>query len=123
MTDFGSMKKDEVVVLAKELEAKVAELAAAPADPVQAGMIQILSLWGTDPQGNPYKDKNDESFYVGQMNARFYLSKNKFKTVGSRQPDVRGSVMPFRAQDNDEAGDLFDGLDKAPVEDAEPPPF
>ena len=116
MGDFEKMKKDELVTLVKGLEAKVVEFEASAgnggtsdAPAYASGMVQILSLWGTDPQNNPYRDKNGRKFFVGQLNARVYLSSNAFKTAGSRQPDLRGSVMPFRPQ-GDGAGDLFDDL-------------
>lgn len=129
MGDFEKLKKDELVTMVESLTSKVSELEASPVDgdasngtADAAGMVQILSLWGTDPQNNPYKDKNGRRFFVGQLNARVYLSSNAFKTAGSRQPDLRGAVMPFRPQ-GDDTGDLFDELGDGQSKTVENPPF
>lgn len=130
MAEFDKMTKAELVGLATDLSARVAELEAKPADdagngtPAQ-GLIQILSLWGTDPQGNEYRDKNGRRMFIGQISGRVLLSANSFKTAGSRQPDLRGSIMPFRARQDGDAADPFAALtngDAAEISD-EPAPF
>ena len=123
--DFSKMKKDEVVALAEQLQAQVAELEGQT--PV-AGLINVGSLWGTDPTGNKYKNKNGEGMYIGSLNGRLMLTKNRFKQAGTRQPDLRLVLMPFRPQQTDGDGDLFDDIDGSQVEGEEqavqdPPPF
>ena len=120
--DFSGMKKDELVGLAKKQAAQIAELSATPDTNDQAvpGMIQVLSLWGTDPQGQPYKDKNGRRYFVGQIQGRVFLSANAFKTAGSRQPDLRGSLMPYRPQENGDGSDVFDDLTGGDGEEVNP---
>ena len=121
MANFEKMKKDELVKMAQELESRVKELEDGNA-PV-AGLINIGSLWGTDPQGEKYKNKNDERMYVGALNGRIMLTMNRFKQAGSRQPDLRLVLMPFRPQQKDADGEsLFNELEGQP-ETAEPSPF
>lgn len=131
MADFSKMKKAEVEALAKDLEARVLELEAAlQSDDNKAvpGLINVGSLWGTDPQGNKYKNKNGEVMYIGSLNGRLMLTKNRFKQPGTRQPKLRLALMPFRPQAPADDGDLFDDVEGAQVDggtqvaDA-PPPF
>jgi len=114
MENFDKLTKAELVGITKDLAARVKELEAVPdgngGDTPAQGLIQILSLWGTDPQGNPYKDKNGRRMFIGQIQGRVLLSANAFKTAGSRQPDLRGSIMPFRARQTDDASDPFEAL-------------
>ena len=112
-TKIESLKKDELVVLAKELGDKVKSLEASNdnATKAVAGLIGCGSLWGTDPQGQKYHDKNGKRMYIGTISFRVMLSKNNFKDPGSRQPDLRLVAMPFRpAQSNDDS-DVFDELE------------
>ena len=115
-TKIESLKKDELVVLAKKLADKVKTMEASngDADQAVAGLINVGSLWGTDPQGNKYFNKNQERMYIGTLSFRVMLSKNSFKQSGSRQPDLRLVAMPFRPVQNSDGSDVFDELEGGP---------
>ncbi|MCG7851411.1 MAG: hypothetical protein MIO92_02710 [Methanosarcinaceae archaeon] len=129
MANFEKMKKDELIALAQDLECRVKELEAAPVSDGQgngavAGLINIGSLWGTDPQGEKYKNKNDERMYIGALNGRIMLTMNRFKQAGSRQPDLRLVLMPFRPQQQGADGEsLFDELSGQSEDKPEHAPF
>ena len=112
-TKIESLKKDDLVVLAKELGEKVKSLEASNGDAAQAvaGLINVGSLWGTDPQGNKYFNKNQERMYIGTISFRVMLSMNRFKQSGSRQPDLRLVAMPFRPAQGGDGSDVFDELE------------
>ena len=115
--EFEKLKKDELVAMAKELEGKVQALSEGNGQTV-AGLINVGSLWGTDPQGNKYFNKNQERMYIGTVSFRVMLSMNRFKQGGSRQPDLRLVAMPFRPAQNGSGEDVFDELEG---QDAENP--
>ena len=115
--EFEKLKKDELVAMAKELEGKVQALSDGNGQAV-AGLINVGSLWGTDPQGNKYYNKNQERMYIGTITFRVMLSKNRFKQSGSRQPDLRLVAMPFKPIQSGDGEDVFDELEG---QDAENP--
>jgi len=108
--EFEKLKKDELVAMAKELEGKVQALSEGNGQAV-AGLINVGSLWGTDPQGNKYYNKNQERMYIGTITFRVMLSTNRFKQSGSRQPDLRLVAMPFRPVQSGDGQDVFDELE------------
>ncbi|HUS89854.1 MAG TPA: hypothetical protein VMW91_10945 [Desulfosporosinus sp.] len=108
--EFEKLKKDELVAMAKELEGKVQALSEGNGQTV-AGLINVGSLWGTDPQGNKYYNKNQERMYIGTISFRVMLSMNRFKQGGSRQPDLRLVAMPFRPAPGGDGQDVFDELE------------
>ena len=118
--DFKELKKSELVDLVIELQKKAAELEAAPdtdgdSQTVQ-GLINIGGLWADDPQGKKYLDKNGKRIWVGEVRHRVLMTINGYKSSDNRQPNLRLSVMPYRAQqDNSEDVGELDG------EDAETP--
>jgi len=107
--EFEKLKKDELVAMAKELEGKVQALSDGNGQAV-AGLINVGSLWGTDPQGNKYYNKNQERMYIGTITFRVMLSKNRFKQSGSRQPDLKLVAMPFKPIQSGDGEDVFDEL-------------
>jgi len=115
--EFEKLKKDELVAMAKELEGKVQALSDGNGQAV-AGLINVGSLWGTDPQGNKYYNKNQERMYIGTITFRVMLSKNRFKQSGSRQPDLKLVAMPFKPIQSGDGEDVFDELEG---QDAENP--
>lgn len=108
--EFDKLKKDELIEMAKELQGKVQTLSEANGQTV-AGLINVGSLWGTDPQGNKYFNKNNERMYIGTLSFRVMLSMNRFKQAGTRQPDLRLVAMPFRPAQNGSGEDVFDELE------------
>jgi len=115
--EFEKLKKDELVAMAKELEGKVQALSDGNGQAV-AGLINVGSLWGTDPQGNKYYNKNQERMYIGTITFRVMLGMNRFKQSGSRQPDLRLVAMPFKPIQSGDGEDVFDELEG---QDAENP--
>ena len=63
-----------------------------------------------------YLDKNGKRIWVGEVRHRVLMTINGYKSSDNRQPNLRLSVMPYRAQqDNSEDVGELDG------EDAETP--
>ena len=110
VVEFEKLKKDELIALAKSLDVKVQALSETAGQAV-TGLINVGSLWGTDPQGNKYFNKNQERMYIGTISFRVMLSMNRFKQPGKRQPDLRLVAMPFRPAQNGSGEDVFDELE------------
>ena len=62
--------------------------------------------------------------YIGALNGRIMLTMNRFKQAGSRQPDLRLVLMPFRPQQQGADGEsLFDELSGQSEDKPEHAPF
>ena len=110
VVEFDKLKKDELIAMAKELEAKVNGLMELDTRS-KSGLINIGGLWAKDRNGEPYKDKNDDRIWIGEIRQRVMMRVNPFKTVDNNQPQLRIAALPYRPQPDQDSSDVYDELD------------
>jgi len=111
VVEFDKLKKDELIEMAKELEAKVAGLMELETSS-KSGLINIGGFWAKDRNGNPYKDKNGDRIWIGEIRQRVMMRVNPFKRDDNNQPQLRVAALPYRAPQTDQnSKDIYDELD------------
>lgn len=108
--DFSKLKKEELVDMVKELEAKVSGLMALDSG-AKSGLINSGGLWARDKNGKPYQDKNGNRIWIGEERRRIMMMINPFKTDENGQPDLRIATLPYRAPASQDNKDIYDSLD------------